>query len=350
MSSSVAEARRSLMDRLFPEGIPTLWCPPITHYLPDGTVDSMRIQAHLAHLAPHVGGLLAAGSTGDGWELDDARYRIVVQQTLAAAGKHSYRVLLGVLRKQPEEVHRRIAEWTHALAGTAANEALISRLSSRHVSAFTVCGPVGVDLPPASVEAALTGLLQTGVPLSLYQLPQVTGYNIDTGTLNGLAARFPNFLLFKDTSGEDAVATSPAPLPGVFLVRGAEGEYLRWLGLAGGPYHGFLLSSANCFAAQLHELIEAARQHRTTRAEQLSLQVTSAMRDLFEVVKAVQGGNAFANANKVGDHFMAFGPHGAPSSPPRLSTGQALPADVLQAGRAVLSRHALLPARGYLES
>lgn len=350
MPQSVSEARHSLMDRLFPEGVPTLWCPPITHYTPDGTPDTTRIQAHLAHLAPHVGGLLAAGSTGDGWELDDVRYRLVVEQAIAAASKHSYRVLIGVLRRQSDEMHRLIAEWTRTLAGTASNEALISRLASRRVGAFTICGPVGADLAASSIENDLTGLLKTGVPLSIYQLPQITGYDIATETLKRLAARFPNFLLFKDTSGKDAVATSPAPLPGVYLVRGAEGDYLRWLGLSGGPYHGFLLSSANCFAAQLHQLIEAARENRLTSAQQFSDRITSAMRDLFEVVKSVTGGNAFANANKVGDHFMAFGPSGDPASPPRLSTGESLPAEIIEAGRVVLARHGLLPAHGYLES
>jgi len=349
MPNSVDQDREALIDALFPEGIPSLWCPPISHYTADGTLDEKRIQAHLAHLAAHVGGLLAAGSTGDGWELDDPRYRQVVRAALAAAAKHSYRVLIGVLRAQDTEVHRLINEWTDRLAANEAGDRLLETLSDQHIAAFTICGPVGAKLEPAFVENVLVKLLQTGVPLSIYQLPQVTGYNIGTTTLNRLAARFPNFLLFKDTSGEDAVALSSSPMPGVCMVRGAEGDYLRWLGLAGGPYQGFLLSSANCFARQLFELIEAARDRRLEVAKTLSNQVSVVMRDLFEVVKGLSHGNAFANANKLGDHYMAFGPRGLSASPPRFSTGEALPAEILEAGRAVLLRHELMPERGYLE-
>ena len=349
MSLRVQDQRRSLVSRLFPDGIPQLWCPPITHYTPDGAIDIPRVEAHLASLSPHVGGLLASGSTGDGWELDDARYRSVVRTDLAAASRHSYRVLIGALRNTPVEVQQRIQDWMVEFGSPANTDAAVSALAHRRVGAFTICGPVGAQLPVADINAALIRGLETGLPLSIYQLPQVTGYNLSAETLAHLAARFPNFLLFKDTSGEDVVATAETPLPGVFLVRGAEGDYLRWLGLAGGPYHGFLLSSANCFAKQLREMMDAAREGRMDLARTRSAQVSAVMRDLFAVVQPVIGGNAFANANKVADHFMAYGPRGAAATPPRLSTGQALSADILAQGRAVLARHQLLPTRGYLE-
>ncbi len=349
MRSPVEVTRQETLERLFPGGVPQLWCPPITHYLPDGQLDCARIAAHLAHLTPYVGGLLAAGSTGDGWELDPARYRQGVRQCLAAATAHGFQVLIGALRPSTDEVRERIVEWLEEFtAGTVGNARLV-RLAGQRIAAFTICGPIGAELAPAFVEAELVRLLEMEIPLSLYQLPQVTGYTVATEVLNRLAARFPNFLMFKDTSGADAVATSPQPLPGVFLVRGAEGDYLRWLGWGGGPYDGFLLSSANCFSRQLHELIEAARRGETQLAQQRSDQVASAMRDLFAVVQNVSSGNAFANANKVGDHFMAWGPQGQEAAPPRFSNGQALPLDVIRAGGEVLARHDLLPTRGYLE-
>lgn len=349
MRSPVEITRHQTLERMFPAGVPKLWCPPITHYLPDGQLDCARIAAHLAHLRPYVGGLLAAGSTGDGWELDPARYRLGVRQCLAAAAEHGFQVLIGALRPSTDEVRERIVEWLQEFAAGTAGAARLARLAGQRVTAFTICGPVGADLAPAFIEAELVRLLEMEIPLSLYQLPQVTGYTIATEVLNRLAARFPNFLIFKDTSGTDAVATSLHPLPGVFLVRGAEGDYLRWLRLGGGPYDGLLLSSANCFARQLHEVIEAARTGEIGLAKQRSDQVASAMKDLFAVVQHVSTGNAFANANKVGDHFMAWGPDGHEAAPPRFSNGQALPLDVIRAGGEVLSRHDLLPTRGYLE-
>ena len=123
MSLRVQEQRSSLIARLFPEGIPELWCPPITHYTPDGAIDTARIHAHLAFLSPHVRGLLASGSTGDGWELDDARYRSVVQADLAAASRHSYRVLIGALRNTPDEVQQRIEDWMVEFGSPASTDA-----------------------------------------------------------------------------------------------------------------------------------------------------------------------------------------------------------------------------------
>ena len=63
-------SRREWLSRLFPEGtVPQLWCPPLTHYLSSGEIDSARIAAHLRFISPWVKGLLVPGSTGDGWEL-----------------------------------------------------------------------------------------------------------------------------------------------------------------------------------------------------------------------------------------------------------------------------------------
>ena len=59
----------------------------------------------------------------------------------------------------------------------------------------------------------------------------------------GLAERFPNLLLFKDSSGTDEVALSGRMPAGVTLLRGAEGDYAQWSKAHGGPYDGFLLSS-----------------------------------------------------------------------------------------------------------
>jgi hypothetical protein len=63
MSDVVAE-RRALVARLFPAGVPRLWCPPVTHVSAARTPDAERIRTHLRGLAPHVGGLLIPGPPG----------------------------------------------------------------------------------------------------------------------------------------------------------------------------------------------------------------------------------------------------------------------------------------------
>jgi len=77
--------RESLRTRLFPEGVPLLWCLPLTHYTRQGGIDGARIQAHLRHLSPHAKGLLVPGSTGDGWELDPEESRQVLDLALEQA-------------------------------------------------------------------------------------------------------------------------------------------------------------------------------------------------------------------------------------------------------------------------
>jgi hypothetical protein len=59
-------------------------------------------------------------------------------------------------------------------------------------------------------------------------------------------------------------------------------------------------------------------------------------------------GNAFANANKAMDHFMAHGPRAASLPPPRLHSGEVLPPEVIARTGDALNRRGLLPAKGYL--
>ena len=92
--------------------------------------------------------------------------------------------------------------------------------------------------------------------------------------ISNLAERFPNFFLFKDSSGGDRVVLSGKNLAGVFTMRGAEGDYARWLSQAGGPYGGFLLSTANCFAAELEQMISQLRNGNLEFAQELSDRVT----------------------------------------------------------------------------
>ena len=89
--------REQWVRRLFPEGIPRLWCPPLTHFRADGQLDSQRIRAHLTALAPYVKGILVPGSTGEGWDLSGSEVRTLLEQVLEIARELRLKVLIGVL-------------------------------------------------------------------------------------------------------------------------------------------------------------------------------------------------------------------------------------------------------------
>ena len=63
----------------------------------------------------------------------------------------------------------------------------------------------------------------------------------------------------------------------------------------------------------------------------------------------VRQGNAFTNANKALAHIMAYGRDALEAPPPRLYAGGHLPRSILETVMESLTRHGLLPERGYLE-
>lgn len=331
MNPPLPTTRADWHARLFPRGIPSLWCPLLTHYRDDGSLDRARIGAHLRHLAPHVKGFLIPGSTGDGWEMADSEVRELLglaQEQTAQLGLH---LLIGVLKTEAAEAKR-----------------LIQEPRREGFTGFTVCPPKGNDLAQATLRDALAGILELGLPTALYQLPQVTQNEMTPETVAELAARFPNFILFKDTSGADRVANSGQDLDGVFLVRGAEGGYASWLKSGGGPYDGFLLSTANCFGRELHQVIELLRTGQRDEAQRLSDRLSAVVKEVFALVAGLPDGNAFANANKAMEHFFAHGPSAVSVIPPRLHAGSRLPVEVIRQTGAALERHGFLPQRGYL--
>ena len=91
-------ARASLTQRLFPHGVPRLWCPTLTHFAAEGQFDAARIRRHLQVIAPYVKGALVPGSTGEGWEMSDADIQRLLDVVLDAAQAADIRVLIGVLK------------------------------------------------------------------------------------------------------------------------------------------------------------------------------------------------------------------------------------------------------------
>jgi dihydrodipicolinate synthase/N-acetylneuraminate lyase len=65
--------RHAVQMQQFPNGIPSLWCPTLTHFRVAREPDAQRIRSHLASLSPVVHGILMPGSTGEGWEMTLAK-------------------------------------------------------------------------------------------------------------------------------------------------------------------------------------------------------------------------------------------------------------------------------------
>jgi dihydrodipicolinate synthase/N-acetylneuraminate lyase len=346
---AVRVARAELVRRLFRGGVPLLWCPPVTHYDDAGAIDAARMAAHLRHLAPHAHGLLIPGSTGDGWELTAQEVRQLLELALVQAQQLDLRLLIGALRPDPQEALRFIRESVDWLKARTKKPTALEALDEARVCGFTVCPPRGAELSQHQIAGALASVLELGLPTAIYQLPQVTQNEISPEAALDLARSFSNFVFFKDTSGADHVALEGRGLAGVFATRGAEGDYARWLKNAGGPYDGFLLGSANCFASQFHRLIDDVSAGREEPARQLSDRLTGVVNEASSLVAGLSVGNAFANANKAMDHFFAHGPQAGNVPPPRLHAGGRLPVEVIRAAGELLRRYGLMPAKGYLE-
>jgi dihydrodipicolinate synthase/N-acetylneuraminate lyase len=348
-TESVSSARSRLLGALFPEGVPVLWCPLITHYDRDGSPDAQRMSAHLAHLSPWVKGFLIPGSTGDGWELNLAEFRHVVETALDQATRLKFHLLIGALKTDAEAAQEAMLEalhWLKSCSGIADSQTLFAK---RRVCGFTVCPARGSGLSQAEIAQGLAAILDEALPVALYQLPQVTQNEMSPELVAELAASYSNFILFKDSSGADRVALSGHRMENVSLLRGAESDYFRWLKGAGGPYDGFLLSSANCFGRELHHLTRDAAAGRDDDARRLSDRLTSAVNEVFDIVTGLSHGNPFANANKAMDHFFAYGPRANKVPPPRLHAGPCLPEEVIQGAGDALTRCGLMPEKGYLE-
>ena len=85
-----------------------LWAPLLTHYRLSGdraVLDEARMAAHVAHIRPHVRQYLVAGSTGDGWDMDDDTLAKLVRFSAHPVFAGA-RVVFGALGKTSDDVVR----------------------------------------------------------------------------------------------------------------------------------------------------------------------------------------------------------------------------------------------------
>lgn len=346
---NILETRKKIIKGLFPNGVPRLWCPLLTHYRDDGSIDFDRMESHFSSIVPAVHGYLVPGSTGDGWVLDEKQTLQVSDFAVQRAQHHGIHLLLGVLKSDAETMIRTISAMLGADVREQRRDKITRILTEKRICGFTVCPPTGKTLTQSEIKAGLSAILDLGLPTALYQLPQVTGNEMEPATFAWLLQRYANIVLFKDSSGYDRVALSDFEKEGIFMVRGAEGDYARWLKDIAGPYDGFLLSTANCFAWELNALIEKVESGEREKAEEISHRLTTAINAVFALVQNLSFGNPFTNANKAIDHFFAFGPDASTKEGPMLHAKVRLPADIIKATRDILVQCRLMPGKGYIQ-
>lgn len=304
--------------------------------------------AHWGFMAPHVNSFLVPGSTGDAWELNDSEADALLNLSFKLAADWGIRLLIGVLKDDASTTRQRILQLLAIFQRTTGKDDPIEAMRAVKVCGFTICPPRGSELTQDKIEAELNRVLELGFPTVLYQLPQITGNEMSPSLVARLAARHANLMLLKDSSGTDRVALEADGHNLLFSLRGAEGRYAQWLLESGGPYHGLLLSTANCFPRELRMVVTLLEEGRCNESVALSDRLSDVVRRVFALVADVPVGNAFANANKAMDHYMAFGAEARLISPPMLHAGICLPKDVIMRVGEILDAARLLPDKGYL--
>jgi dihydrodipicolinate synthase/N-acetylneuraminate lyase len=345
MTSSTA--RTEYFQKVFPEGVPHLWCPPLSHFSAANTFDAERIEKHLAVISSEVGGVLIPGSTGEGWEMSDEVMLQLLDIVIPIAKRLKLSILVGILKPDLETMHRSVEVVLNHLK--IQRDQLLEQLLEKQIVGFTFCPPQGKDLSQAELLVAMQSLLERGLPTALYQLPQVTKNELSPETVQSLAQQYPNFVFFKDTSGSDHVAESGLDLHGVMLLRGAEGGYSRWPKFAGGPYDGFLLSTANGFASELGQILKFTESGDLQDADSIAERISRIVKGTFDLVSAFPTGNAFTNANKVIDHIQAYGRKAVGTEPPLLIGRTRLPAEWIQMTCSLFEHEGMFRPRGYLD-
>ncbi len=340
----IAKKRQELKEKFFPGGLPRLWCPPLTHYNAGGELDRERMKQHFRFMQPSINCFLAPGSTGDGWEMDDDEVFELLEFLLEEAQKHNFWIMIGALKTEKGAALEFVKRITEKFIGP---DPEIKDFARNRICGFAVTPPRGRNISQKEIYNELAKILDTGYPLALYQLPQITENEFSPETFRKLRNKYANLFLVKDTSGDDRVVLSEYEPRQVFMVRGMEGDYAGWI-KPKGPYDGLLLSTANCFPAELKEIIKDLENDKTERARTKSKRLTDAMDEIFTIVEELSFSNRFTNANKAIDHHLAYGSDARQASCPLSCQGEKFPRKVIDNVGEVLVKYDFAVKNGYL--
>ena len=313
-----------------------LWVPLLTHFDASGRIDRVRTGGQVRALRSSLRGYLLAGSTGAGWRVSDRQFGQLLD-AVAEGGvfEATDMVLAGCLRPTTDEVVAR---------ARAAESALRSHPGYVGV---TVCPPVGATSQDEILRHYHAVFDAIGSPVAVYQLPQVTHCEVEPETMRALAAT-GRVHMFKDTSGNDRVADSGVLGPEVWTLRGAEGAYYEAL-KPRGHYDGWLLSTANGFAANYRSIIALVQAGEHDAAQALSARVARAVDAIFALGTRMHIGNVFSNANRAIDQVQAYGTRCLDVPMPYRVDMTQVPRDFVAQTYDIVLRESLARDRGYLD-
>lgn len=320
----------------------SLWVPLLTHYddSAERRLDHIRTSQHIASITPCVWQYLIAGTTGDGWEMSDAvldDWIRFAQSSAALSPRH--KLLFGAFGATTEEVIERAVRIERAIAAQPLRGTY---------AGLTLCAPVDPDASQDMIADHFARIIAaTTSPLAIYQLPQVVQCEIAPETFAALAEATPRITLFKDTSGDDRVASASVETSSVRMLRGAEGAYASHM-KPYGSYDGWLLSTANGLAPQLRAIASMVEEGDQNQAVPASAVLTTLVEALFGAATGLPSGNPFSNANRAVDHVGAHGSQYI-EVPARLASGDMLPTDFLVRVRGLLSEAGIDVVTGYVD-
>lgn len=342
--SDVADRRKALIARLFPGGIPRIWCPLINHYTPDGGIDAFRTRAMIRSLAPHVGGLAVAGEMGDGWVLSRKKCDEVLYTCIPDAKALGMRILYVSLDAEPQDAYGTIVYHLAALERAYQRGDTLENLIAAGLCGYAVTAPVGEHYTDDEIEEALRPILELGAPIALINDPKATGNEIVPITVAKLSREFYNFFLYEDNSGEDKYVLSEYNDDALPLLRGCEGEYSKWFKY----YDGFRLPMANALAPALTRVWAQCEDEDEQGAQELSDRLSQAITEMTEITERLMDGDPLYNAVRLVDHFRAYGKDAWEMDIPALPDGREFPVKAVQQVGDLLSDYGLLTENGYL--
>jgi 4-hydroxy-tetrahydrodipicolinate synthase len=236
-----------------------IWVPLVTPFDARGDIDHAALRALTVHLAPHVAGFVACGSTGEAHALDEDEQLAVLDSVLEASSKP---VIMGVGGPNRRAVHAQLAA-----------------LHSRPLAGLLVPPPYYVR---PSQEAIVDYFLDIAdaapCPLVVYNIPYRAGVAIELPTFESIV-RHERIRAVKDCGGNAALTMELIVNSPLDVLAGEDGQLLTTL-CAGG--RGAITASAHLFPQRFSAVCAAVQEARLADAQRLFHSLWPLIRLLYD--------------------------------------------------------------------